>query len=248
MILDPRSTSGAKTGMDNTNVATQKPEPGALIEIEGNIGSGKSTLGASLVAFLNRRGLTARFFPEYVHKPYLKYYIDRLDHWGSGGSAIPGFQYYMLAKRVDIRTQAIAYARTGGIAVVDRGPLGDEVFARLQQEAGKMTAEEMEIYYSIRDADLQAVDPDIKYHLLYLRTDTNVAFQRMLDRNREGESGYTIEYFETLNRIHDTMVDQSKYAAVVDWNEDLLTPGSTTVPDAALWDLITKCGILTSCS
>ncbi len=186
---------------------------GHMIVIEGIIGVGKSTLGQSLERFLQSIGIKAKFFPEFMSKPLLDQYIEKMEKY-----AYP-FQIIMLRERIHIYHQAHQFSLSGGISIIDRSVFGDYTFAKMQYQNGLISDDEFKIYSQIlRDEKL--IEPNI---IVYLDVSPAVAFKRMLNRGIKSEKeGYTIDYFTKLHQCYYSTIEQVKCPIIkVDWSKDI---------------------------
>lgn len=111
---------------------------GRIIAVEGGIGAGKSTFGQTLTEYLTDSGLRARYYPEYINQKLLSQYIGDMKKYAYS------FQMVMLTMRINIYREAVDFARTGGIAVIDRSLVGDYTFAKMQKETGRISDSEWE--------------------------------------------------------------------------------------------------------
>lgn len=154
-----------------------------IISIEGNIGSGKSELIASIEKHLAREKHVG-FFPE------------PLDEWGDT------LQLYMENKRKWAALLALDILRGFGNVtasdtthqVVERSPYAcRHVFCELDRNAGHVTKEELAIIDQY--VDLYGWKPDL---ILHLEVNDAVCCDRIEMRGRVGEDGIT---YETLRAI-----------------------------------------------
>lgn len=186
----------------------------AVIGIEGLIGAGKTTVGQSLKDELKRLGFKrVKFFKEYVHTELLNQYIAEPKKYAYS------FQLIMLIKRLEIYKKAVAYANSGGIALIDRTLPGDYTFAWMQYKSGHMNEQEWKVYRGmIEHEDL--VKPSL---IIHLKTDTGVAFERMKSRGRLSEiNGYSIDYFQELSTAYEEVLkDVNSNLLNINWNGSL---------------------------
>ena len=61
--------------MDNNFLVANS---GQVIILEASIACGKSTLGKNIESYLRRKGLIAKYLPEFFNKPLLDYYIKNM--------------------------------------------------------------------------------------------------------------------------------------------------------------------------
>lgn len=186
---------------------------GTVITVEGLIGIGKTTLGQAMVAFLNQLGLNARFFPEYVNREFLGKYIANMEEYSFS------FQLFMLQKRIEIYREAQAFARTGGIAIIDRSLNGDYTFALMQKDKGFFDDEKWGIYNAILQGET-IPEPSIT---LYLVCTPETSLRRVHKRGNEEEiRGYTLEYMEELAAAYNKSMKVVKHPVLtVEWEYDV---------------------------
>ena len=186
---------------------------GSVIVLEGNIGVGKTTAGASMVIYLNSIGLRAKFFPEPVCLPLLNQYQKNMKKYAYS------FQIIMAKERIQIYKDAWKFAKKGGISIIDRSLMGDYTFALMQYEKGFFTDSEWNVYLKLLEHD-RKFDPDF---ILYLECTPEKAYERMIDRGRPGEKeGYTLEYFQDLNEAYEKSLNTiSGNIGRLNWNDDL---------------------------
>jgi deoxyadenosine/deoxycytidine kinase len=174
---------------------------GLVIDVEGGIASGKTTISKALTKYLKSLGLPVIYYEEPIDRKFLKKYIDDMETYGFV------FQIYMVGRRIQIRTEALKMKEMGYICIIDRGLIGDCVFAELQIRHQHMTLQQKETYYDIIQ---RQTPPDI---ILYLKSDPLKSYNRMRKRKAEGEiegdgkkSGYSLVYFEELHSLHEEII------------------------------------------
>lgn len=170
---------------------------GHVITIEGLIGAGKSTLGRTLVAYLNGIGLKAKFYSEFVHQPLLKQYIGDMKKYGYG------FQIIMVKERLRIYKIASEAAKKGIIAIVDRCMLGDIAFAKMLYDQEIIKEDEWKVYLSLIKRE-KIIEPSLT---VYLNCSAEEAYRRMVSRSNDAEvGGYTLEYFQRLEKSYEQII------------------------------------------
>ena len=198
----------------NANQVVNRSLRGSIIVIEGLIGAGKSTLGKGLAEYLNRIGIKARFFPEFVNHDLLGLYIGDMEKY-----AFP-FQAIMVKERLAIYQKAAEYSATGGISIIDRSLIGDLTFAKMQKDKEFFTEKEWLTYNSLLKND-DNITPSI---LIYLECQPQKAFDRMKKRSHESEvDGYTLGYFEDLDKAYKETLNSEEVEEIlcsIDWNVD----------------------------
>jgi len=197
---------------------------GSIIIIEGNIGVGKSTLGKNITKFLNDAELKTKFFPEYVNDLFLKKYIDNMQVYALG------FQIMMLLKRIEVYKEAINFAQCGGISIIDRGLIGDLVFAGMLYKKGIIDDDGWSIYKSMQDNTL--VEP---HCVLYLKCSIETAMRRIMKRGNNAEKGYSMTYLSELSDAYESKIKELEQNIIeFDWNEDII------INDFTISNILTK--------
>ncbi|KAL7631825.1 UNVERIFIED_CONTAM: hypothetical protein RMT77_017875 [Armadillidium vulgare] len=175
-----------------------------VVSIEGNIGSGKSSI-------LNT----------YKRDPAILIYPEPLETWRNyNGTNMLANMYNDPAKytfpfqllniittdniRNDIReNQSKKVRRT--IAITERCPLTSVyVFIPYGVEKGFLDETQQELLNTLNERiNGDNLTPDM---VIYVKTDPEVAFERIRDRNREEESKMTLEFIQDLDIKHDEYV------------------------------------------
>ena len=158
-----------------------------LILIEGNIGSGKTTLGRMLSEWLNvdlYEELTSDFTGELLKK----FYNDK-KNWAFE------LQVNFLAERFQMIYDA--QNNFDDRSVMDRSIYGDAIFAEVLYEDGDMSKEQYRIYMNLLDKMLySAQSPTL---MIYLESSTDMLMKRIEERNRGNEFLIERDYIERLN-------------------------------------------------
>lgn len=190
-----------------------RPLIGSIVAIEGGIGIGKTTAGKSLERVLTQHGLKARFYPEQVNNDYLNMYLSDMKTHAFG------FQINTLTRRIEVYKEATAFAKKGGIAILDRTLTGDLAFA-LKQKDNCFTKAEWDTYTkTINQCRVEA--PSI---VLYLDDTPENTYKRMISRGNIYEtSSYTIEYFSEIRDKYSTVLSSlstKQNVICVDWSQE----------------------------
>lgn len=173
---------------------------GLVIQIEGNIASGKSTLAKELKKLFQQSHDSKQLvcFDEPVCNPFLAAFYKDPKKYGFA------FQAYMLTTRLyqmnESNRQAQQEEKT---CVLDRGAVGDTVFASLNHELGSLSDEEFDIYKAICQNRAPHSLGSFVNVLVYLDVDINECYRRMkLLRQREEEVGVTVEYLDGIDKTY----------------------------------------------
>ena len=189
-----------------------------IISIEGNIGSGKSTL----IQYLKEADFDFVYLPEPV------------DRWNtikdSSGCTILE-KFYGDQKRYSFSFQMMAYItrlvelkqamKENKIVITERCLYTDrEIFAKMLYDEGLMEDIEYSIYLCWFDEFIKEVPID---GYIYLNVDPDTCIDRIKKRSRKGESSISLEYIKKLGMYHDTWL-KDKPVLVLNDNLDFYEP------------------------
>ena len=175
-----------------------------IFSIEGNIGSGKSTLIAKLKEYYSQDTHIV-FLPEPVDEwnkivdsdgvgILTKYYSDQKRYAFS-------FQMMAFITRIkQIKETFEEYSSRGDIVIItERCVFTDrEIFAKMLYDAGKIELVEYSIYLQWFDFFIKDINI---YGIIYVKSNPEVCANRINIRNRSGEL-IPIEYLTELNNYH----------------------------------------------
>lgn len=181
-----------------------------IVTIEGSVGVGKTTLGKSLIRYINQHAEFEN--QDYYAEPFNQQMLEQF--LSDPKKYAYTFQLYMLNRRQTI--YALAQVKNND-CIIDRSLAGDYVFANVQHKKGNITDSEFEVYQQIFD-EFAPYKPDV---IIFLKTSTEVAMSRIRSRDRNGECVYTPEYIEELTREYEyTLKTQYPNTKIhyVDWS------------------------------
>jgi deoxyadenosine/deoxycytidine kinase len=114
------------------------------------------------------------------------------------------FQMYMLTTRLYQIDEAARQAKTERkIAFLDRGAVGDTLFAILSHKLGNMDAQDMSVYKSVCRQRLPASLSDKVDILLYLDVCPEECHRRVTTvRKNEAEKGVPLEYLKSVDSVY----------------------------------------------
>ena len=194
-----------------------------IISVEGNIGSGKSTLIKYMKEQLTElNNIPIIYLPEPVHiwesiksvdgkNMIQKFYEDQEKY---------SFSFQMMAyiSRLKIFKDAMK-KNPETIIITERCLLTDyNIFAKMLYESGKMLKEEYYIYKQWFD---YFNDININ-HIVYIKTDPVVSYERCMKRNRSGEKNISLEYLQECNQMHEEWINTVDDVYTMDGNIDNL--------------------------
>jgi deoxyadenosine/deoxycytidine kinase len=173
-----------------------------LFSIEGNIGSGKSTL----IESLKKIKTNFIFLPEPV------------DLWNeivdSNGTTILE-NYYKEPKQYAFSFQMMAYitrlqqvkdcvknSPPDCVIITERCLYTDrEVFAKMLYDSGNISQIEYSIYLKWFDS---FIEKDVLTGIIYMKSDPELCSKRICHRNRKGEESIPLEYLTNCHNYHET--------------------------------------------
>jgi deoxyadenosine/deoxycytidine kinase len=176
-----------------------------IISIEGNIGSGKSTL----VDYLKNNYKDKNII--YLQEPVEEWNnikdennITILEKFYENQTKY-SFAFQMMAyiSRLDLLRKSIEN-NPNSIIITERSLFTDKyVFAQMLYDSGKMEKIEYEIYNKWFKS---MIDLAPLSKLIYLKTEPEVSFERIKKRNRDGENQIPFDYIKECNNYHNKMV------------------------------------------
>ncbi len=168
------------------------------ISIEGNIGSGKSSVLTRLC-----EELRVPIFLEPINEwgDWLGMFYEDPSRWGMSFNA-------------KVLLSFNKWKDNNFFALYERSPLSNRyVFAELQYEQNKMTKLELDLFQELYEQ--LAWSPDV---IIYIKTDPMVAMQRMNKRARECENKVTLEYLQEVHKKYEDLLNKRE-VIVVDGNK-----------------------------
>ncbi len=177
-----------------------------FIGIAGLIGAGKSTLATALGEHL---GLPVYYEPVADNEYLADFYRDTARYSFAT-------QIYLLNRRF-AQHQEIIWRGGGGVQ--DRTIYEDAVFAKMLSESGLMDARDYRTYLQLfRHMSNFMCRPNV---IIYLDVKPERSMERVRCRNREVESGLTLEYLTALHAEYERFIGEiSRTIPVirVDWD------------------------------
>jgi len=178
-----------------------------VLSIEGNIGSGKSTI----IDFLKEKYKDSSdfiFLPEPIDQweqikdkenntILSKFYNDQKKY---------SFAFQMMAyiSRLELLRKAIQ-ENPSKIIITERSLFTDKfVFAQMLYDDHKMEEIEYQIYNKWFHS---FIDLAPLHKLIYLKTDPEISFKRIIKRNRDGENGIPFDYIKNCHSYHNHMYE-----------------------------------------
>lgn len=163
-----------------------------IVSIEGNIGTGKSTLMAQLSHILD-----CTIYPERLDDVFLKCLGDFNED--PVRYAVP-LQEHIMSMRIDLAKEI--YGKEG-LHIIERSVISDVVFASVMRNSHLIEQRFYNQYIVKARRELEERPLDL---ILYLRADAEVSFRRQLGRAREEESNVSLVYLADLKKSHDIWI------------------------------------------
>lgn len=179
-----------------------------IIFLEGLPGSGKTTLGNSYKAHNHN----VIFCEEWVDEKILAEYIADMPNKATS------FQFRAQEEAIKKVYDAIEHVKSGKTVVIDRGIIGNRCFAELQFQRGFISETDMFRYRNRFSEESVLSKIEVPYEIWHLQCDPSRALTRIMKRNRNGESAYTLEYLESLAKQQEVLLSNAK---VIDMNVQL---------------------------
>lgn len=177
-----------------------------IISIEGNIGSGKSTLLDNIkqdninndnIIFLQEPVNEWEKIKDEEGNTILKKFYEDQEKYS--------FSFQMMAyiSRLSLLKKAIKN-NPNKIIVTERSLYTDKlVFAKMLYEAKKIELVNYKIYLNWFDEFIEDLPIN---KIIYVKTDFNICYDRIIKRSRNGESTISKKYLEDCNTYHNNMI------------------------------------------
>jgi len=194
-----------------------------LIVLDGNISSGKTTIGNELA----KTGLLA-FLEEPVLEWQTKYSENILDLFYKDKKRysymFQGAAFLTRAKAWDEILEMTDHSNV----MMERSIFSDRfVFARMLHESGDMLDIEWELYCEMWEwlSERWCEEPDT---IVYIKTPPEICFERMGGRGRQEETGVSLGYLKDLHRMHEEWLGELDNVITIDGSlqfnvDDILT-------------------------
>ena len=198
-----------------------------IFTIEGNIGSGKSTLCTHLrkhyaenvnIIFLDEPVSEWMALTDSKGANIIEKYYENQAHY-----AFP-FQILAFTTRLSrilvARKNAIESGRNT-VIVTERCLHTDNfVFAQMLRDEGTMEEIQYRIYERLFSEFSEMSHP---HCIIYLRADVNICSQRIISRGRPGENNISIAYLEKCHQYHEMYTKKCSvaYKLTLDGNNDI---------------------------
>lgn len=194
-----------------------------IVSIDGNIGSGKSTILKFLEVFFGDKK-DIIFLDEPVsewEKIKDKDNVTIIEKFYNNQTKY-SFAFQMMAyiSRLSLLKDAIE-KNPNAIIITERCLNTDRyVFSKMLYDDGKLEDVEYQIYLKWFDnfTYLQNI-----HKTIYLKTDPDICYKRINKRNRDGESNISLEYLQNCDKYHEDMINNTTKdnCLIIDSNIDI---------------------------
>jgi deoxyadenosine/deoxycytidine kinase len=178
-----------------------------IISIEGNIGSGKSTLFEKLkIHFANNKNIIFVREPVDIWESIQdengttileKFYQDQIKYSFS-------FQIMAYISRINLLKETIKQ-HPGVTIITERSLYTDKmVFAKMLYDTHKIEYINYQIYLNLFDTFKNDFNVN---NIIYIKTDPDICYNRILKRARNGENNISLDYLQLCDTYHNNMVD-----------------------------------------
>ena len=204
-----------------------------IVSIEGNIGSGKSTL----MKYLKEH------FKNNNHVIFLKEPVDEWEKIKDNNGKTILEKFYENQEKYSFSFQMMAYISRLNVlrqALKSINPLSDEkyiiiterslytdklVFAKMLYETGKME----DVNYQIYSTWFQTFLEEFPVHkVIYVKTLPEICHQRITHRSREGEENIPLDYLISCYKYHEDMMCYFSHN-IIDLNKQLILDGNIDI-------------------
>lgn len=196
----------------------------SIISIEGNIGSGKSTLMSEL-----RQA--------FAHLPHVVFLQEPVDDWNTirdndgrtmlekfyGNQEKYSFSFQMMAYISRLATIREAIRKNPGCVFISERCLHTDkyVFAKMLYDDNKIESVDYQIYNKWFDT---FIDDFEVTNLVYIKATAEVCLERVATRGRDGEGGIPLAYLQACGDYHnDMMKKMDSDVHVLDGNVNITT-------------------------
>lgn len=180
-----------------------------IVSIEGNIGSGKSTI----------LKLLKEYFNENKNIIFLQEPVDEWEKIKDKNNVTILAKFYDNQEKYSFAFQMMAYIsrlsllkktiekNSDAIIITERCLNTDRyVFAKMLYDNGKLEDVEYQIYLNWFEhfLDIQKIQK-----VVYLKTEPHICYFRINKRNRTGESNISMDYLEQCHKYHEDMINDT---------------------------------------
>lgn len=184
-----------------------------FVAVEANIAAGKSTLLPKLAAELGWEALQ-----EPVDDPEFTRLLEAFTSSPHDASQRIAFQEYITERRA----QMVSQLPTHKNYLIERSLYSDLIFTQANFLSMSSLDEQYMLHYHSIQRRLQ--DAPMINAVVYLRTEPEIAYQRLLNRARSAEDGTPLHYLRDIHHYHEAILPQvcrsmGTPLLIIDWND-----------------------------
>ena len=185
-----------------------------VIIINGNIGTGKTTIINGMIEKLKEQGVKFCLIKEPVGK-WMEYgMLDKFySDMGKFGYA---FETLVFSSKVLSIREQLENNPDAEVILMERCMRTDvEIF--MEGLKPKLTSTELKMYYDwcYMYRDLLPIDLDNAFQI-FIKNSPEVCFERMNKRKRAGESGVELSYLQFLDKMYDKFIENTKNKIILE--------------------------------
>lgn len=185
--------------------------------VDGNIGAGKTTFVKSLNHYLQKNGVDSQISEEDMSNKMktLQLFINDQKKYAFA------FQLMMLSERINIYKSSLPVG--GCTTIIDRSLVGDFAFASHHHAVGNISDVEWVAYKEMLEKYSNEDFFQVPDYYLYLNVSPEVAYTRIVKRNRDGEaSGYSLSYLQSISKSHELSFESLGVSYIeINWDENV---------------------------
>lgn len=188
-----------------------------IISVDGNIGSGKSTL----IKFLKKKYKNITVVDEPVNqwlsildsdsKNILQKFYEGSERYSY---TFQNFAFITRSMNLIDKINSLKYKLfLKKVIITERSVETDKnIFAKMLFDTNQMTLLE----YNMYNYWYEKLFPEVKIkNIIYLKTSPDIAFERIKKRNRIEEKDVTKEYIDTVHDYHEKWLNNKKYSMCI---------------------------------
>ena len=204
-----------------------------IISVNGNIGSGKSTIMEYLSQACSQERKLFDLIPEPIEswRPWLRLFYENPSRYAYSFQSV-----VLLHQMIQYEFICQSHSMLSPIVLFERDPLvSHHIFAQTLLEDGNIHPLEMEVYREMYRRKFHWI-PDFT---IYIQTPPEQCQERIQKRNRTSENTISLEYLKKLHQHHETLFIQESYR----YEGRVIVVDGTQTPEQIkkdLWGLLSQ--------
>ena len=199
-----------------------------IISIEGNIGSGKSTLVEALrTNFANNKNICFLQEPVDIWNTIKDKKGNTMLSKFYGDTTKYAFAFQMMAYISRLSMLKEALKKNYEVIVVERSMFTDKmVFAKMLYDDGLIEHDEYQIYNKWFD---EFIDDNKLTGIIYVKAEPSVCNDRVKIRAREGEDSIPLDYLQKCHQYHEDWLSTIENKLVIEANDHISNEETDTI-------------------